>query len=426
MASAYGDLLRTRHAARLLGGTLAGRLPNATVGLVVLLFVRAHGGSYTLAGMLTAVYGLGTAVGQPALGRLVDRDGQTRVMLGGALVYAAATCTLALTGPRPVPLAVALIALAGLATPPLEGGLRALWPSVLAVPGAGADPAAARTAADRLHAAYALDAAAQEVMYVAGPLLVTLTVAALSSAAALAVLAGVGIAGALTVVTAPPSRRWRAAPRHPDWLGPLRSGGIAVLLGSYFFVGAALGAITVGAVAATGSGPASGYPLAALGGGALIGALVHGSRPATAAPERRLRLLMAGLALFYWPLALASGPVAVTVLSGLAGVFLAPSLAVAFVVVDRHAPAGTVTEAFSWLATAFGVGAAAGSALAGPAAQYGGATGGFLVAGCTGSAALAVLLAGARTLTAAPTGWTGAENDRSGAPGNGFSTTHQA
>ncbi len=394
MASVYGELLRTRHAARLLTGTLAGRLPNATATLVVLLFTRAHGGSYTLAGLLTAVYGLGTAAGQPALGRLVDREGQARVMLGGSLGYAAATCAFALTGPRPLWASVPLMALAGLATPPLEGGLRALWPSVLAVPG----EEDGRAAGQRLHAAYALDAAAQEVMFVAGPLLVTVTVAVSSTAAALAVLAAVGVLGALVVVTAPPSRRWRAAPRHPDWLGPLRSGGIAVLLGSFFFVGTALGAIAVAAVATAGSGPAAGYPLSALGAGALAGALVYGARPRAGSPERRLRRLMGCLALFYWPLALPVGLGAMTALAGLAGVFLAPSLACAFVVVDRHAPAGTVTEAFSWLVTAFGVGSAAGSALAGPAAQYGGATAGFAVAGAAGTAAFAVLLAGARTL----------------------------
>ncbi|GDY41523.1 hypothetical protein SANT12839_024050 [Streptomyces antimycoticus] len=50
MAAGYGELLRTPHAARLLIGTLLGRLPNATAALAVLLFARAEGGSYALAG----------------------------------------------------------------------------------------------------------------------------------------------------------------------------------------------------------------------------------------------------------------------------------------------------------------------------------------------------------------------------------------
>ncbi|MDI5966973.1 MFS transporter [Streptomyces sp. SL13] len=429
MAGGYGELLRARHAMRLLTGTLVGRLPNASAALAVLLFTRAHGGSYTLAGALAAVYGLGTAIGQPALGRLVDRDGQFRVMLGGALVCGLAALGFALTGPRPLWASAGLMAVAGLATPPLEGGLRALWPGVVGRPDDdGADPAAVRRAEDRVHAAYALDAAAQEVMYAVGPLLVTLTVAAASTAFVLVALAVVGVAGALVVVTAPPSRHWRAERREAHWLGPLRSAGIGVLLGSFFFVGVALGSISVAAVAyadAHGGGLVSSYLLSALGAGALAGGLAYGARPRTGDAGRRLRVLVGCLALAYWPLSLTPGVAAMTALAALAGVFLAPSLACAFVVVDRHAPAGTVTEAFSWLVTAFGVGASAGNALAGPVAQYGGVPAGFAVAGAGGTAALAVLLAGGRVLTT-PAVRRRKENDRTGAAEPGFSESHRA
>lgn len=87
-----------------------------------------------------------------------------------------------------------------------------------------------------------------------------------------------------------------------------------------------------------------------------------------------------------------------TVLAALAGVFLAPAIACSFIVVDRHAPRGTVTEAFSWLVTTFGVGAAAGTALAGPAVELGGTAQGFAVAGAGGVVALLVLLATGRVL----------------------------
>ena len=91
-----------------------------------------------------------------------------------------------------------------------------------------------------------------------------------------------------------------------------------------------------------------------------------------------------------------------TVLAGVAGVFLAPALACAFVVIDRQAPTGTVTEAFSWLVTTFGVGAAAGTAVAGPALEWGGTTAGFAVAVLGGAAALGVLLGTRRVLVAPP------------------------
>lgn len=97
------------------------------------------------------------------------------------------------------------------------------------------------------------------------------------------------------------------------------------------------------------------------------------------APERRLRGLVALLAVCYLPLMLLPGAVAMVALTALAGVFLAPALACAFVIVDRHAPRRTVTEAFSWLVTTFTVGASVGTGVAGPVVEAGGALWGFAV-----------------------------------------------
>ncbi|MFD9815329.1 MFS transporter [Streptomyces sp. NPDC059080] len=419
MAAGYAELLRTRHAARLLTGTLIGRLPNATAALAVVLFVRAQGGSYVLAGALSAVYGVCTAIGQPLLGRAVDLYGQPRVMLPAAVVSALGMALLAVVGLHQLPLAYAAMAIAGLFTPPLEGGLRALWPTVLKRP-------------DRVHAAYALDAVAQEVMFAVGPLLVTVCVAAWSERVALLVINVIGVLGALSVVVSPPSRQWRSEPREAHWLGALRSPGMLVLIGAFFFVGLALGSIAVAAVAYAdehGGGMVSSSLLSALGVGALVGGVVYGAREWPGRPEGRLRLLVALLALGYLPLVCVPGVVGMTVLTGVAGVFLAPALACAFIVVDRHAPKGTVTEAFSWLVTAFGVGSAAGASVVGPAVERGGAAAGFAVAGVGGVAALLVLVVTKRFLgdpvrpkeVVLP-----AEIDRNGAVEPGFRARRQA
>ncbi|MEU3711370.1 MFS transporter [Streptomyces catenulae] len=419
MAAGYAELLRTRHAVRLLTGTLVGRLPNATAALAVVLFIRAEGGSYALAGALSAVYGVCTAIGQPLLGRAVDLFGQPRVMLPAAVVSALGMGLLAAVGLGSLPLAYTAMVIAGLFTPPLEGGLRALWPTVLKRP-------------EKVHAAYALDAVAQEVMFAVGPLLVTVCVAAWSERVALLVINVIGVLGALSVVVSPPSRQWRSEPREAHWLGALRSPGMLVLIGAFFFVGLALGSIAVAAVAYAdehGGGMVSSYLLSALGVGALAGGVVYGAREWPGRPEGRLRLLVGLLALGYLPLVLVPGVVGMTALTGVAGVFLAPALACAFVVVDRHAPKGTVTEAFSWLVTTFGVGSAVGASVVGPAVERGGAAAGFAVAGAGGVAALLVLVVTKRFLgdpvrpkeVVLP-----AEIDRNGAVEPGFRARHQA
>ncbi|WP_077800467.1 MFS transporter [Streptomyces sp. JHA26] len=419
MVAGYLDILRARHAVRLLVGTLVGRLPNATAAIAIVLFVRAEGGSYSLAGALAAVYGVANAVGQPVLGRLVDLYGQPRVQLPAAVLSGLAMTVFAFAGTGPAVLAYGAVGAAGLFTPPLEGGLRALWPSVLREEG-------------QVHTAYAMDAVAQEVMFTVGPLLVTVCVSLWSPLVALLVLNAVGVLGALSVVVSPPSRAWRSAPREAHWLGALRSSGLLALLGAFLFIGMALGSITVASVPYAddhGGDAVYGWLMAALGLGALVGGTVYGARQWAGDPARRLRSLVALLAACYLPLMLMPGAFAMVLLTAVAGVFLAPCIACAFVLVDRHAPRGTVTEAFSWLVTTFTVGASVGTGLAGPVVEAGGTLWGFAVPGAAGVVSLLVLACTGRVLAVpAPEAVVAAspENDPNRAVEPRFSSGHQA
>ncbi|MEU0168517.1 MFS transporter [Streptomyces iakyrus] len=419
MATGYLEILRARHAARLLVGTLVGRLPCATAPIAIVLFVRAEGGTYTLAGALAAVYGVANAVGQPVLGRIVDLHGQPRVQLPASVLSGLAMAVFAFSGIGSLPLAYAAVAGAGLFTPPLEGGLRALWPSVL-------------RKEDQVHTAYAMDAVAQEVMFTVGPLLVTLCVSLWSAQAALLVLNVVGVLGALSVVVSEPSRAWRSAPREAHWLGALRSPGLLALLAAFLFIGMALGSITVASVPYAddhGGDAVYGWLMAALGFGALVGGTVYGARQWAGEPARRLRVLVALLVVCYLPLMLMPDAVPMVALTALAGVFLAPAIACAFVMVDRHAPRGTVTEAFSWLVTTFTVGHSVGTGVAGPVVETGGALWGFAVPAVAGGVSLLVLTATGRVVAAPGQGAVvaaGSENDPNRAVEPRFSSGDRA
>jgi MFS family permease len=170
-----------------------------------------------------------------------------------------------------------------------------------------------------------------------------------------------------------------------------------VLIAALTFVGVALGVISVAVVAyadARHVSYASGLLLALVAGGALIGGIVYGRRPRMGPPYRRLVLLMTGLAAGYLPLMWAPPMPVMPVLALFAGIFLAPVLACTFTLVDGLAPRGTVTEAFAWLVTAFGVGSAVGAALAGLAGDAAGVHGAFAAAGAGGVLALLTLLIG--------------------------------
>ncbi|MEV6206582.1 MFS transporter [Kitasatospora sp. NPDC051914] len=353
----YLALLRAPHVTRLLLGTLLGRLPAGMTGLVIALALREAGAPYSRIGLATAAYAVAAAVGGPVLGRIVDRTGQPRVLLTTALVAGLGYALLALA-PGSAVAAPAGAALAGLAMPPLEPCLRALWPSVVEE--------------EQLDTAYAFDSASQQILYVAGPLAVAGIAAGFGPSTALWTAAALGLLGSLVVATAAPARAWRAPAREASagLLGPLRSPGLVLLLIGLAGAGWTVGAQSVLFIAyaeqhpgALPGGAGLMLALAALGG--LLGALGYGAvrwRSTTATRTWVIALLMAAS---YLPLLALPGPYAMAGLALLSGIGLAPLLAAAFVLIAELAPTGTVTEAFAWLITLFATGNAAGYAVSG-------------------------------------------------------------
>lgn len=374
-------VLRAHHVARMLSAALLGRLPTGMAALAILLLVRGRGGDYGMAGLLSGLYAVSGAVGGPLLGRAIDRYRQGPVLVGAAVAAGVGFVALGWVPVRGWPPVVAVL-LAGAATPPLESCLRVLWPGLLP--------------AGLLHPAYALDAAAQEILFTLGPLVVLVAVAGVGPAGGVLVAAGLGITGVALFAAMGPSRRWRGEPvrrRHPA--GPLRSGRLLRLLVSLLLTGFTIGTFALGATAyAEGAAGRqfAGWLIAANGLGALIGGVAYTAVPAAVDPSRRLLVASALLAAGYLPLIDRPAPVAMVALCVLSGLSLPAVLACGFGMVDRLAPAGTVTEAFTWVVTAFGVGNAAGSALGGLLVDRHGAGAAFLAGVATAVLAAAVVI----------------------------------
>jgi len=345
----------------LLTATLLGRLPTAMAPLALLLAARADHAGTALGALGAALYALCGAVGQPLLGRAVDRRRLASVALLAATVAGTAFTALAFvgTGRNPV-LSGALVAVAGLATPPLEAGLRAMWPRLVAP--------------QDQQAAFALDATAQEVAYVAGPTLATVLYQLASPGAALIGCASLGLAGTALVASRRPARVRTPARREAHWLGPLRSHGILVLLGAATFLGASLGSFNVYALAAAdhhGTGWLAGALPAALSLGSLAGGIVWARLAPSAPAARLLRTVSARFAAPFVLFLFTPGPALAVAVAVLPGLFLAPWFATAFQQGDRLAPQGTATEAAAWLVAVIGLGGAAGTALAGQLSEAG-------------------------------------------------------
>ncbi|MFD9333700.1 MFS transporter [Streptomyces sp. NPDC060028] len=346
-------LLRRPSVPHALGGSLIGRLPTAMTALAMTLTLRAHDADFRFVGLATAVLAVAGAVGGPVLGRMVDRWGQRDVLVTSAVLSSCGTVLIAL-GPSNRAVVLAGAVLAGAATPPLEPCLRTLWPRLVGQ--------------ENLQRAFSMDAAAQELVFIGGPLIVSAAVALGSPQAAVLLSAALCLVGTLIMASSRPSREWRGQPGTRDWLGPLRSRALVMLFLGLAGAGAAIGGLNIVAVAyaerehvAGGAGTL----LALSAVGALIGAVAYGRREWPMAPTAQAVLYGGGLTVTYLLVATMApaGVMALVCLS--TGLFLSPLLVVSFTLVDALAPEGTVTEAFAWLITLLTTGTALGSALAG-------------------------------------------------------------
>ncbi|MEU9000692.1 MFS transporter [Streptomyces sp. NPDC048551] len=358
----YGAVLGSRHVARLLGGTLIGRLPNGMVPVGLALWITGVGGSLAFAGLLSALYGLASGLSQPVKGRLMDRFGQTRVSGPAVILNSSSLLALPVIGASGHPAVVtAVVGVAGLCTPPLEAGLRALWPAVLADPG-------------RRRIAVSLDTGTQGLLYIVGPLLVTALAAARGPGLALVTTAVLGLLGTVIVLTAPPSLLWRPATASGgEAHGRLLSPGLLMLYLALAGTGCAIGAMNVWSVAMTAGHHMellSGAIPAAFSTGSFLGGLLYGRRvwPGSSAAQ-----LLVGAACFlagWLPLLTLPGPRAAIAAVAVPGLFLTVVVSCAFMTVDTLAPPTRTTEAYAWLILSVGVGQAAGTALAGALAAH--------------------------------------------------------
>ena len=360
------------------------RLPMGALTLLMILRTHEATGSFARGGLVAGAYTLSLGLSNPALARAVDRRGQTLVLRAAAPVSAAGIVAFALVPAGTSAFAlVALAIVAGAAQPPVGACMRALWPVLAPSP-------------DQRHAAFALEGVAMEIIYICGPVLIVGAIGSWSILAALLVCAGTLLAGDLLFSTRAPSREWRPADggRERHVAGALRAPGVRVLVAVFFLCGLAVGAVEVGVPAALTPGghtELTGPLLGLWGVGSMAGGLIVGRVGAPADAPRRLVFLLAAWGAAHAALALEFGPVSLGVLLLLAGVAIAPTFVCANGMLDALAPAGTITEAFTWTSTGMTAGLAIGAAVAGAIVDGAPAGVAFAVLGAAGLLAAALV-----------------------------------
>jgi MFS family permease len=408
----YLRILRNRAALVPFVAAVVARLPIAMGPLGMVLLVQSVRGTYSIAGIVSAAFAVGAAVGAPIWGGLMDRRGQPIVILQTSVLSAGLLAALAVGAVlgAAAPVLIGLAAGVGLAFPPISSAMRGAWRVVL-----DAD-------VDR-RAAFALDAVAIETIFVGGPLLLSGLLVITTPVVPLLVTAVLLAAGGVGYAVTDAARRWRpdSAGRRTGGMGPTSSTGrgsdsplrvpavlIALLVATATAVGFGLNDVSLAATAreVLGSQARVGLLFAAIAGGSAIGGLWYGSRVWRRPEDLRLPPALAGFAAGLFAVAgllrtdLGGSLWLLLPLLFGAGLSIAPSLIILANLVDHHGPPGRLGEAQAWLNTAFTSGGALGTGAAGVAVDAGGPARGFLVA--AGAVGVALLVAAVAAVRRAP------------------------
>ncbi|KJL28773.1 Major Facilitator Superfamily protein [Microbacterium oxydans] len=357
----------------MIAAQLTARFPNGMSSLAILLHVEQQTGSYGSAGLVLAATSVGQAVAGPVTSRWMGNWGMRRV-----LTLTLAVCVLAVLGlallPLNLPGYMALGMVAGLSTPPIQSAVRTIYPKLVN--------------SSQLTPLFSLDASLQEIIWVLAPVVITLVSTQVGTSEGLVLVAIILVGGGAWFILSPEVGRVRI-PRSRNAFGKvvLKPPVMLATVIGFLLIGAC-SAVEVGVVSTFEHGSlTAGVVLAVFAVGSLAGGLTFGHIPIGPwAMARRLLIVTVGLALtmvmlnVFW-------------LGGtliLAGIGIAPALAVLFAITSASVKFSETAEAFGWAGTGQLIGAAAGSAVAGFLVDAGDWRGAYLAATLFAAAGLVV------------------------------------
>lgn len=378
----FGGVARERGVGQLVGAQLLARMPNGMLSVAALMHAEAQLHEYSRAGLTVAAFTLGAAVVGPFTGRWLARFGMRRLL--GVFMLADTACMVAfgfLTGPL---WAFLLLAFGtGVFQPPVQPAVRTVYPKLVS--------------AGRLQDLFSLDAAAQEIIWIIGPVLVTFSATALSTAIALWITAVLGAVGGFWLLLTPVMGQVSVAASTHRMGAVLRKWPVMIALLCSTLLIAAFGANETTMIAAfAGEGAVPGLLLALLS----VASVVSGTLSSRLRMRRwsmGVRTGIVGAGVLLCGLA-PHNPWWVALGAVIAGIGSAPSLAVTFANVSSSLRFADTAEAFAWLSTGQLVGSGIGSALAGWAIDEWGPGWAFALGGALGLLGGAIALAGARFL----------------------------
>ena len=182
----YSALWKTPGFARIITSQLVARFPFGMMTLGFVMHIEQMHDSYAIAGIALGAETIGAAVSGPLLGRSLAKFGVRRVILTSAIIGALAMAAIGIWFLPPAAIMV-LALIVGLTSPPIQSAVRTLYPSLVAK--------------KHLNAVYSLDATAQELIWVVGPVMAALLAASNGTGFVVILMAIIQVGGALWFVS---------------------------------------------------------------------------------------------------------------------------------------------------------------------------------------------------------------------------------
>lgn len=368
--STYSDLLKTPGVARIISAQLVARFPFGMLSLAFLLHIEQITGSYGAAGLVLAATSVGQAIAGPLTSRLMGLWGMRRVISITLIICALMVSTIALV-PMSVLMYMIVGALAGLSMPPIQPAVRTIYPKMVN--------------SRQLTPLFSLDATAQEIIWVVGPVVTTFVAIQISTVWGIMLAVIFMVGGGIWFLSSPELGRVRI-PRSKRKLGAvLRRPPVLLATGVGFLLVGACAAVEAAVVATFGhDGAEAGIVLAIFSIGSIAGGLGLGHVPIGPwSTARRMLVVFIGMGLAAIVMAMVTENDVFWWLSGalfISGLGIAPALAVLFAIVSASVKFSDTAEAYGWVGTGQLIGAALGSAAAGFLIDSNGAVGGFWAA----------------------------------------------
>jgi MFS family permease len=377
MLKTYRAVFREPGTAAFCAAGFVMRLPIAIYPIGMVLLISTRTGHYGFAGLLSGAYVAANGVGNPVLARLVDRYGQSRVLLPASALHVAgiaATCVLAvLHSPQWTLLAPTVVAGFGLLG---VGSLtRARWSFVLA-------------GRPDLTTAYSLESTLDEVIFTVGPLIATVVATQVSAVLGLLIGAALVTIGAVWLQ---PQRATEPAPHpagSPRHRSAVRYRGMVLMTLAAVGMGAVFASAEVTMIAFCGQHHrtgASGAVVACLAFGSGVAGFLYGARTWRASVRRRFRVQAVVFAVLPWLFLAAVNVPVLAVCAFVVGLGIAPLLITSFGLIAEIVPSRALTEGMAWLTTGLSLGYGAASAAVGRIADVHGARLAFSVTIASGA-----------------------------------------